>query len=97
MLRGGIGDKWYATIGVEITNPTNKLDKKVFYLLVCSDSAAKNPPRKMPKPDPKYTLIDDEVHMKNIKKIATERVLDIKATNWNDFLEKMENSFLVAQ
>jgi hypothetical protein len=86
--------RWYGLVALEVHEAGKKEHNKTFYLLVCSKICAAKPFRKMPMPDPKYTLIQEEFDMKEAKKILTERVSLVKASNWVDFSSKLGENLL---
>jgi hypothetical protein len=86
--------RWYGLVALEVHEAGKKEHNKTFCLLVCSKMCAEKPFRKMPKPDPKYTLIQEEFDMKEAKKILTERFSLVKASDWSDFSSKLGKNLI---
>lgn len=95
----GLKDKrWWATIALELVDVSGSKRKKLpreFYILACSRACLKKPLRKMPTPYDHYTVIQEELSMKELRQIAKERVSAIHAKSMEDFYAQMEKRFLI--
>lgn len=88
--------RWFVTIAVELTNTEKQpvyTDK--FFLLACSPAYLQRPLPKAPKPLPHYTVVQDELNMKELRQIARQRVEAINAKDAVSFEAAMGELFLV--
>lgn len=88
--------RWFVTIAVELTNTKKQpvyTDK--FFLLACSPAYLQCPLPKAPKPLPHYTVVQDELNMKELRKIVRQRVEAINAKDSESFEAAMSEIFLV--
>lgn len=87
--------RWYVLIAIELVNNEKRaVLNDEFFLLACSDAYRHHPLRKGPVPLPQYTVVQDELHMKELRKIAQQRVESIKAENAEKFYEEMSKHFI---
>ena len=92
MLRGERSKRWFGTVGIDVKSGDHS---KTFFLLVCSQAAIEKPLHNMPRANDKYTIVDSEIRIKDLRATAKKRISDIKAKDWDDFCIQMKSSFLI--
>ena len=92
--RGKSGKRWYALIAVTVKEADPESHQQTFYLLACSQSAAKKPLKSMPRPDKRYTVLENSFDMSKLRKAVLHRIASSEASDWPDFCKQMRRHFL---